>query len=377
MNKLIDEIFVLRSTACLAIVFLHAIQSAMMKFNMENDPSLHIASNMLFVLQILMMFGTPMFVFISEFIISYSYGYKTPKSFLIKRVKYILIPYIFMGIFYSIAYPIIHSSTLDLKSILMVAYKNVFMGYYHGYFVLIIFQFYLLHNVFSKYIATKYSWKLVVSVSILINVIYLSFFNFVEPTLFFSDITSEIEDLWYVILYRLPFFAWLSYFTVAYYCGRNIKKFLTFIKTYSKFVILAPLITGGIVMLLCVTGILQFMQSKRVDIIFYTLSCTFFLFYFAQKFKKIPLIFIKISKYSFGIYLLHPFFQVLIKEKFLHSFSFSYLNLIFYIVFVFIIGLTGPMLITYLLNKIPIGPYLVGKIGKDKRDQIIKGEIAS
>ena len=62
-------------------------------------------------------------------------------------------------------------------------------------------------------------------------------------------------------------------------------------------------------MTLAYTGILTPIQSKRVDIIFYTISLTFLFFYIASRMQNIPSFLIEVSKYSFGIYLLHPFFN--------------------------------------------------------------------
>jgi membrane-bound acyltransferase YfiQ involved in biofilm formation len=367
MNKVVNEIFVLRSIACLAIVFLHSIQSSMINFNMESVASSNF-NNILYVIQILMMFGTPMFVFISEFLISYSYPYQTPKTFLVKRFKYILLPFISMGIFYAIVYTLINTENLTLINLLLVslrnALKNVFLGNYHGYFVLIIFQFYLFHNFFKNYIVKKFSAKFVISVSVIINIIYLGFFNFISPNVFFQDITKEVELIWYVILYRIPLFAWIAYFTIAYYCGANISRFRAFVKKKFVFVHLSTVVTSVLVLTLCVTGILQYIQSKRVDIIFYTISVTFLIFYYSTKFKKVPKLFMHISKYSFAIYLLHPFFQVVVER--IINVDFTLLNFLFYLSFVFILGVIGPIIVSYSLNRMKIGPYLIGKVNLSK-----------
>ena len=45
-----------------------------------------------------------MFIFISELVISKVYKDGVPKHFLTKRIRYILIPYTVMGLFYALQY---------------------------------------------------------------------------------------------------------------------------------------------------------------------------------------------------------------------------------------------------------------------------------
>ncbi|EEL84396.1 hypothetical protein bcere0029_58940 [Bacillus cereus AH1272] len=156
--------------------------------------------------------------------------------------------------------------------------------------------------------------------------------------------------------------SWIGYFSVAYYCGKNMDVFLSFLEKNIKFIWLACVCTAILVMTLAYTGILTPIQSKRVDIIFYTISLTFLFFYIASRMQNIPSFLIEVSKYSFGIYLLHPFFQLLVERAYPNQFS-NY-NLIIYIFIAFLSGVLAPMICTYLLNKVKFGPYIVGKVGR-------------
>lgn len=94
MKNKVSEITILRSLACLSVVLIHAITRSSANFASENTIDVLVS-----YLQLLLMYGTPMFVFISEFVIAYNYRDKVPNQFILKRVKFILLPFICMGIF--------------------------------------------------------------------------------------------------------------------------------------------------------------------------------------------------------------------------------------------------------------------------------------
>lgn len=360
MKGLVNELFFLRAIACLSIVFIHAINVSFENLGIRKDPDFLLVNSILFAIQILLMFGTPMFVFISEFLLAYSYKNKMPKGFMKKRLKYILIPYISMGIFYSVVRAV-EQGINSVDTILSMTARIIFLGDFHGYFILIIFQFYFLHYIFIKYIE-KFNAKYVIMLSLVINVLYLGFFNFQSPPQYF-------EGFYWNFITKIPFLAWISYFVIAFYCGRNLDEFKLILKKYKKFIVTAPFIMGGIVLLMCYSKILTPIHSKRVDILFYTISVAFFLFYIAMKLKRVPNIFMLVSSYSFGIYLLHPFFQEILKK--IAPQNYSFINLMLNIILYFTLGVCIPIILTYLLNKTKVGPLLVGKTGirtnKDKK----------
>ena len=70
MKTYTSVIFWMRAIACLSIVIIHSITTTFSK--MHSVP--HSTSLRLF--QLLLMFSTPMFVFISEFLLAKNYGSK-------------------------------------------------------------------------------------------------------------------------------------------------------------------------------------------------------------------------------------------------------------------------------------------------------------
>lgn len=221
----------MRSVACLSILLLHSLARA---YADEN----HIVN----LVRLLLTFGTPTFIFISEFILARSYPQELPSNFWSKRLKFIMVPYILFGTFY--AFLKSFEQTGELGNNFMGAFghflwRHLLLGDYHGYFILVIFQFYLLHYFFHNYLKR---WKpsYVMATALLINLLYLGFFNFVKPY------PTEIGIYIWEKFYWIPFFGWLFYFTLAYYCGRNFTLFINHLNKYSKCVIISPILIGFI-----------------------------------------------------------------------------------------------------------------------------------
>jgi membrane-bound acyltransferase YfiQ involved in biofilm formation len=353
LKKVINEIFFLRCVACLGIVLMHAVTSSIYTYEVHGSTLEFFLTS----IQMILMFGTPIFVFISEFVLAHSYPEKTPKGFMKKRIKFILFPYMIMGMFYAGILSIYNNLTFN--DFIERSIQNIFLGNYHGYFVIIIFQFYILHQLFQRIIVPKFSAKKVIIGSIVINILYLVTFNFIpiKDNLYFIP---ELNTVWR-LFYKLPFAAWLGYFAVAYYCGSNYNLFLKFLKNNIKWITLSLIFTGFLLLVIFHSEFLDVTHSRRVDVFFYTFSVAFSLFYIGSKINKMPKFIVKISQYSFGIYLLHPFMQLISKTLVTKV---THLPISLYITVQFIAGVFGSILITYLLNKSYIGYYFVGKLGR-------------
>ncbi|MFC3884655.1 acyltransferase family protein [Bacillus songklensis] len=349
--KTMNEVFWLRSLSCLTVVLLHAITTTIIHYYPSPDNSTH---TILRSLQMLMMYGTPMFVFISEFLIAYRYRYGVKQGFLSKRVKFILIPYIVMGLFYAVVYQAPHG----IGSILSKWGDHVFFGAYHGYFILIIFQFYILHLLFDRALR-KMNAKATLFAAFVVNAAYLAFFNFNDPQNYGMD-----PDTW-TRLTNLPFLAWLFYFVAGYYAGRYFGQFKQFVIKTRKWHL--PFLVGSaaLVLVLYHTEALVAVGSKRFDIILLTTAVMVIMFSTAFRLKRIPPELVVVSQYSFGIYLLHPFFQLVIARNIK---NFTTTDNMFVLISIFFgLGVLLPMAVTNLLNRIPYGQYIVGKVGVGKK----------
>ena len=132
---------------------------------------------------------------------------------------------------------------------------------FHGgavtYFIVIIFQFYLLHWLFSKYLIGLNPIKMIV-ISILITTMYWAMRTFISPPN--NPILAAIWDRegWMI------FIGWLSYFLLGFYIGTYYEAFMNKIKDYTWHIIIGAFLS----IILCFKlyiGYKHMGRIKRVD----------------------------------------------------------------------------------------------------------------
>ncbi|WP_052712154.1 acyltransferase family protein [Domibacillus indicus] len=347
-RSLINEIFILRSAACLSILLLHVLD----RVYLDSSETINGFS-------VLLTFGTPAFVFISEFIIAYSYRDRAIKAFWASRIKYIFLPYLSFGLFYAAAKAAEQagSGTAFPEAFFTYAWRHILLGDYHGYFILIIFQFYALHMLFHQYLKNA-SPKKVIAGSFLINTAYLSFFNFVPP------LDIPFADYIWTQYYWVPFLGWVFYFALAFYSGYYYEAFQQLLVKYRRWTTVSVLAFGLLSISLYHFDIMPLVSSKRIDMLFFTASMIFFLYSHAMLLKKVPRFFTWISQYSFGIYLFHPLFLALFAAV---SFIWQDMPKLITIPALFFACIGLSAFTVYLVNKLPFGAYIVGKIGASRK----------
>lgn len=346
-RKMNSEMFVLRSIACLSIALLHALYRV---YNDGDTPWVETVG-------LLLTFGTPVFVFISQFVLSYAYPNDIPKRFWEKRIKYILLPYFFFGSLYA-GLKGIEMASNDNVSLLQgfgyYLWRHILLGDFHGYFILIIFQFYALFLWLRKQ-EKRFSPRTVLWASFIINIVYLGFFNLTTP----AD-TIAAQYFWDK-MYWIFAPGWIFYFTMAYYLGRKEQWFREKIMQYRLAVYTLPVLTGALVLLVNNQGWITAHSSKRIDMLLFALSMILLLFTVASSLKKVPRVLVWTSRYSFGIYLLHPLLLALF-VKLPSSFELQNLGLVS-VLLQFIGCVVGSALIMNLANRVPGGAFIVGRIG--------------
>lgn len=299
-------------------------------------------------LQMAIMYATPMFVLLSEFISSNVAKGKIKKGFLLNKVKYILIPYIIMATVYTVNLYIKNKDMGGLE--LLEVWKNILMGQWHGYFVIIIFQFYILHILYVKY-TNNINPAIVLTISFVISISYWVYYNF-----FFV----YSYDFFYksFVLPKILFFGWLFYFSIAYYCGKDYERFVFKLNQLKWWILFGFIMTFAIVQLNFYYGLLPDIASTRFDIVFYTVMVFFLIFLIASKLNKMPYWLLSISSYSYGIYLLHP----IIQEQIVRYFEEKVINGLSFLLIQFIAGVFIPIVIVFFVTKIPFGEFIVGKL---------------
>ncbi|WP_216828644.1 acyltransferase family protein [Alkalihalobacterium elongatum] len=355
-KKHVNEIFFLRSIACLSIVLLHSIAWG-------TEHIRHLSKLPEFLLMILdsvnvfLYYGTPAFIFITAFILGYSYEGKEIafKPFMLKRVKFILIPYLCMAVLYALPFLLISLEQFTLK-----VFLNAVIGDFHAYFVLIIFQFYFLFILFKKWFDSR-SPSLVIAGSLIINIIYLSIFNFTDPiNVWYSEYIWER-------FYWIPFPGWIFYYSLAYYTGRHYQAMITTISKYKNLILAAPIITSISLLSLYHSEVIIIHSSKRVDILLHTISIIALVIYIGIKLKKIPSVLMLISKYSYGIYLLHTLYMAAL----ILFFALTSINLgVFTIIILFFGSIICSIYTIYILNLFSFGKYIVGNVNVNQQSTV-------
>lgn len=347
-HSLVHQIFFIRFVACLCVVFIHAITDTLIVY--ELDP---ITTKALKNIQVVVMFATPVFVLISEFVLGFSNS--KAKGFWSKRIQFILLPYLVIGFVYAII-PYIEKgfANFELVPFLVRVLKIYFPGSWHGYFVVIIFQFYILHY-FFKHLLDRYSAKIMIPLSFIVNFFFLYYTNFAP------HIDNPIMHWYYENKISTILVAgWIFYFVVAYYCGTHIHTFQRLLEKYRIWIFSGTVVNLAVILYLVNNNILAGISSKRVDMVLYTVFMFFTLYYIATKMKKIPHWMMVVSQTSYAIYLLHPLFQVnLLRNMILKDLN---LNFGIYIAILTIIGILGPAGVAILLNRWKYGALIVGKV---------------
>ncbi|MRX74126.1 acyltransferase family protein [Bacillus lacus] len=345
----IKEIFFLRSIACLGVVLVHAIA-----WSFAYETAGELSGNAILSLEyikLLFMFSTPVFVFISELLLAHSYRGGLPEKFFKKRITYILLPYLSMAIIFAVETSL--SSGLTFSQFLVQSASNIFLGTFLGYFVLVIFQFYLLHYFFGRALQTVSPGKLL-GISFAVNLAYLSFFNFVDP------FPIPYGDFIWFHLSWLPFPGWIFYFSLGYCIGSDFEKVIKKLPDFKVLILLLPILSGGIVVLMNHYGYITVSSSKRADILLYSSAMIFFLLYIGGLIQKMPRPIMLLSRYSFGIYLLHPIFLAMITVAVGEQMTYF-----LYLAITYFGSILLSILTAFLLNKTKYGFVLAGKPGKN------------
>lgn len=131
MKNLI-EIHLIRALMCIAIVLTHSISNYLR--NVEMD--IYAYEQYIIYIQFALLCSTSIFILLSETLLSRNYPGALKRGFFEKRIKFILVPYLLIGLIVSYR----GSNRVEFSSFLELAYKKIILGEWYGFFVLVIFQ---------------------------------------------------------------------------------------------------------------------------------------------------------------------------------------------------------------------------------------------
>ncbi|WP_078378828.1 acyltransferase family protein [Sutcliffiella halmapala] len=347
MRNQITEIYWIRVLACLSVVFIHVLTRIYNNFELNE-----FTNTMLKTIQVFFMFATPMFVMIFEVVLASVYSKNLPKNFIKKRFLYLLMPFITVPFLYGIYYKIVNHLSWEEFRIALI--ENILLATWHGYFIIIILQFVVIHTVYVKWLHHVKVWKMLV-ITFIINGVYLYLVNFQ------IEAFPTFMQNWFSLV-RVPFFGWIFYFTVAYYVGRNLREIKKHRAWGLPFSVMTTIICGYTIFLVFKTGLLIEVSSMRLDIILYTISLFFVFLYTFSYIQRIPKLIRFINNYSFPIYLLH-FLAFNIGDLILPE-----LPVGIYGISMFIMGILFSVWMAKIINILPIGQFIVGKVNKVEKD---------
>ncbi|MFT4401775.1 acyltransferase family protein [Bacillus sp. SW14] len=352
----IKEIFMIRCISCLCVVLLHIISMVLM---LQAEALANI-SHTIDSFRTLLMFSTPAFIFISEFLLARSYPDGVPDGFLKKRGKVIFVPFLFIASIDALLMTSAMGGEVTFLAFVQKYLANVLLGNFIGYFILVIFQFYILHIIFHEHLK-KASPKWVLSISFVVTAAYLSYFSAVSPAPA-SEEGGAFPFFW------VPFTGWLFYFCLAYYCGKEYKRFLALLNQYRRVIYGAALASAALVVTVSYGGETGMISSKRPDIMLYSTSMIFLCFHLFSNMKHVPKIVMFISNYSFSIYLLHAYFMIIGYVLFTNM---PGIPAVPAVLLLFAVCTAGPILTSWALNKFKYGYLFVGKVYQPKQKKAI------
>ncbi|TEB15876.1 Acyltransferase family protein [Pelotomaculum sp. FP] len=367
----IDELDVLRGMAILSVILQHALGVYIRRPEMQFADAAMIG--MLFNIT---KFAVPAFVFVTGAALVYNYydNLDYPK-FLWKRVKDILLPYLI----WSIAYEI-YSNGLPATNYLWLRglAKDLLYGnaFYHLWFVVMIFQFYLVYPVFRSLfrkapaiLDSKLRFAAAVGLLAAIYTFIMWFSSSYIPS---ADLHagSKAVQVIFIELRDRNFIYFFFYFILGGIAGLILPRWREFVARsciWNTYVLASLFIWIGFELMQGVSGglvNLNYSTSLKPSMFFYTVSEIIFLYGVSMVIANSGSIIFKFfslaGKYSYGIYLVHAFLLIYAVGM-VDRFSLTSHHLLAG-VYSFILCALGTIAVVMLISKIPGGKFLIGPI---------------
>ncbi|RSK28717.1 acyltransferase [Bacillus sp. HMF5848] len=333
---MVKEWNMLRVVACLSVVLLHSTTQTIYAVGAPKIINYDLY-------RILLCYATPTFILLSIVILANKYQEGLPRHFWPSRLKWILAPYVAFGLIDSFVLKI-KNPYYNLEIGIM---QHIFQGKFVGWFILVIFQFYILYYIVNRF---KLSMTYLLPISMVVMFSYLYFLKHIPQHL-----------VPYSHYLRLPFIAWFGYFTVGYLVGKHYKKIAAILLKWRVLTVVAVLVSVIIIYLSYKSGYVV-IHSRRLDLFFLVISSSALVIAWGQlvpNYKWITLL----SNYSFGIYLMHWQIQTFIAPYTAQWFSHTSTR----VVSLFTASLVLSLIIIKIISTLPFGSYIVGNVKRSKK----------
>lgn len=278
----------MRSIACILVVITHSITN----YIRNTEVNIYAEDSYITWIRFALLFATPVFILLSETLISKNYPDKLPNKFFVKRIKFILIPYLLIG--FLVSY---RSSDKDISSFLEVVYHKVILGHWYGFFVLVIIQFYILHWLIGKYLSRINPIAPLV-ISFVIS--FMHIYGYVNHAGYKEFILTQ-----YPFWYRTHIFVWLFYFVVAFYVGQYYERIVNYLSNKVWILMISVITTYLFIINNVLNNGYTRVASDRYDMLLYSVSVFFLLIILIRKYNFNNSSLIMLSHFSYFIYLSH------------------------------------------------------------------------
>jgi surface polysaccharide O-acyltransferase-like enzyme len=384
----IEEVTLLRAFAFLAVTLQHCIAEYIYRPDILQADSIMLA--MLFHFT---RFGTPTFVFLSGLILFYNYSEKLQyRSFIRKRFSDIYVPFLCWTFIYWVAVEGIFGGTLMQPS----AWPNIFLQLikptngYHLWFILMIFQFYLLFPLFSKAVAAfrerlnpdpegrlfhRVAWASLALGLLYGALMWLSYYKM-------PGWAASAGGFWAgLITYRTYYFVmYVFYFLMGSVCAFGIARFRTFVADAMGWAMIAFI--GAYIWLgydvlrfsaeRMNLQVSNYLKPSTFVIIVSQLLLLYGLALMLQRRKGALYRILRfIGRHSFGGFLAHAFVLMLVGVV-TRPMQLTGSHLPAALI-TFILVAAGAIGLSSLLDKLPFGRWLVGPPGRRKQKATYAG----
>ena len=361
----VPEMDYLRAFAILGVLAVHVAA------NFTTIPEINSLLITNVVIDIFMHVALPLFIFLSGFLLYLKYNRNySLKEFAQKRFLRVIPPYLIFTVFYLFIWVIfmgIITGIYNWPSVSEIGYAFLTAGAsYHLWFFLLIIEFYFLYPIIVKiyhyFEDTNREWLFL----LLALVIQSGWLIFGSNYLFHIS-GSELNITNIVFFSRLFYFA-LGIYVCNHYTQIKEQVLKKSIRTYVIPVILFTCIGSGLWLRgIQVYGSFSAIQSGTYSLYELLLQPLFYLFIFALLFVISNRIvssgkpgkwLLLIGAYSFGIYLIHPFFLSCTSYG-LNLMGITNLTWIYYVI-LFVSTLVCSMIFVWIMQKVPFHKYILG-----------------